>query len=128
MAEGVGFEPTLGIGIAKSIRVVEQKCYRDITHHVRQGEGERMNKLIIRDGFATINGDKTVCEMPSGSLEIVAQDGRTLFSISIDSEGAIIIWGGSVCKHHERILDDKLILFPVSSNKVCIARPEHSPG
>lgn len=84
-----------------------------------------MTKLIIRDSFATLNGDDSTVEMPSGGLEIVAEDGRTLFNIRLTPDGVIDISGGSFCKHEGHVFDDRLIIEPRASNTVKIRRPDY---
>jgi hypothetical protein len=80
--------------------------------------------MRIRDGFATINGIKTEYEMPSGSLEIIADDGKTLFGISLE-EGKIRIDSGNFCKHEGIVLDDRIEIHPIASNVVLASRPKY---
>lgn len=82
-----------------------------------------MKEMIVRDGFAVINGDKTTYTMPSGELEIVADDGRPLFCLRVF--GSILeVSGGYTCKHEGVMLDDKIVVVPVASNRVDIVRNE----
>jgi len=82
-------------------------------------------KLIIRDSHATINRDPATVEMPSGGLEIIADDGRTLFSLRLTPEGVLDLSAGSFCKHEGKIFDDRLLIAPRSSNCVTVRRPEY---
>ena len=75
-------------------------------------------KMIIRDGHATISGDETTHELPSGSLDIVSDDGRTLFGITLQATGAIRIDAGSVCKFQGVPMDEVFAITPVASNVV----------
>ncbi len=84
-------------------------------------------KLIIRDGFATLHGFTDTYELPSGSLEIIAEDGKTLFSIQLTKEGTIKVRGGHDCQHNGATLDDTLIIKPVACNVVELQRPIRKP-
>ena len=88
-----------------------------------------MNTLIIRDGHAVINGDKTTFECKSGSLEILADGGRVLFAISLDSDGLgrISVWSGSHCKHGGKMFEDKFVIVPHSSNVFDVQKTEYKP-
>lgn len=84
-----------------------------------------MATMTIRDSFATINGDKTVHEMPSGGICIVADDGQTLFDLRLTTEGHLEITPGSVCKHQGKLLDDKFVMWPRASNVMVFMKPEY---
>lgn len=84
-------------------------------------------KLIIRDGHARLAGDTTTTEMPSGCLDILAQDGNTLFSITLCENGVIRVDGGNTCKHEGRILEDRPVIYPIAANVVEIGRKEYKP-
>ena len=79
--------------------------------------------MKIRDGHATLNGDKTDHEMPSGSVEIIADDGRTLLCVTEYKDGSLRIHAGTVCKHDGKMLDRALNIRPISSNAIEITRP-----
>ncbi len=81
--------------------------------------------MKVRDGHATVNGDPTEHTMPSGSVEIIADDGRTLFSIT-EHDGCLNIHAGMVCKHKGEILDDRLMVIPIACNRIEIRRPVYS--
>lgn len=81
--------------------------------------------IVIRDSHATINGDKTQHEFHSGAIEIIASDGRALFVISLLDDGSINVSGGNVCKHHGKILEDRLVIRPMASNRVTLTKPEY---
>jgi len=84
--------------------------------------------MKIRDGNAVINGDKTEHELPSGGLEIIADDGRsTLFSVNLRKDGTLRIDAGTYCKHGGKILEDRILIKPEASNVVSIIRPEYKP-
>jgi hypothetical protein len=79
--------------------------------------------MKIRDGFATINGDTTEHELPSDSLEIIADDGKSLLRVSQQRDGSIRIHAGYVCKHGGKILDDRMLIRPIAGNVIEIIRP-----
>ena len=79
--------------------------------------------MKIRDGHATLNGDKTEHEMPSGSVEIIADDGRTLLCVTAQKDGSLRIHAGMVCNHGGKLLDDRLDIRPIASNAIEITRP-----
>jgi hypothetical protein len=54
--------------------------------------------MKIRDSHAVISGSDEEYEMPSCGLDIIAEDGRTMFSISI-RDNVLSVDGGMVCKH-----------------------------
>lgn len=82
--------------------------------------------MKIRDAHASVNGDFSTTPMPSGGLEIVGDDGRTLFTIKLQS-GALQVTAGMVCKVDGVLLDDKLSIIPHSRNCVFIERPKYEP-
>ena len=53
--------------------------------------------MVVRDGYAVLDGSKEVVEMPSGTLEIVADDGRELFSINLTERGIEISVSSPSC-------------------------------
>lgn len=79
--------------------------------------------MKIRDGHATLNGDKTEHEMPSDSVEIIADDGRTLLCVTMQKDGSLRIHAGMVCTHDGKLLDDRLDIRPIASNTIEITRP-----
>lgn len=79
-------------------------------------------KLKIRDGHATVNGDKTEYTMPSGCLDIIAEDGRALFCITLADDGGVDISASGHCRHMKTVLEDVLLLQPRSSNVIRVYR------
>ena len=79
--------------------------------------------MKIRDSFATLNGDDTEYEMTSGGLEIVGDDGRTMFCISLKGN-VLSIDGGMVCRQDEKLLDDRFILRPKAANCIDLIKTE----
>ena len=79
--------------------------------------------MKIRDGHAVIAHDPMEYLMPSGSLDIISEDGRTLFVITLNKDGSIRVSAGHVCKHLGILLDDGLQIKPLAGNVVTISRP-----
>ena len=71
--------------------------------------------MKITDSFCQINGDDTVYEMPSGGINILASDGRTMLTIS-QKDNVFHISTVTTCKHNGRVLDDRFTISPVASN------------
>ena len=83
--------------------------------------------MKVRDSCAIITGDTSEVEMPSGGLEIIADDGRTLFDIHLLKDGTLEVSSGMTCKHKGFILDSGLMVIPKASNDVLIARTKYKP-
>ena len=66
-----------------------------------------------------------VFEFPSKTIDILADDGRTLFCIKQKDDGSIDVSSGSFCKHNEVMLDGQLIIQPVATNVVNVSRNEY---
>lgn len=73
--------------------------------------------MKVRDSNSTLNGCTKVTEMPSGGLEIISDDGSTLFEISL-SGNVLSVSGGQFCKHENKTLDDRFSIKPVGSNRI----------
>jgi len=80
--------------------------------------------MKIRDGHATMNGDKTEHEIPSGSVDIIADDGQRLFGITLNKDGTIRVNFGNFCKHGGTVLDDRGCIIPIASNCFTVKRNE----
>lgn len=78
--------------------------------------------MKIRDGHALINGDKTTFTAPSGSIDIIADDNRALYDITLNEDGSIVIQVAGAAKHKEIIFDDRLTIIPVSSCTIRVLR------
>ena len=78
--------------------------------------------MRIRDAHATISGDKTEREMPSNSLDIIADDGQRLFGITLNNDSSIRVDFGHVCKHGGAALDDIGCIIPIASNCFTVKR------
>jgi len=77
--------------------------------------------MKIRDSHAELNGDSKTQTMPSSSLDVVGDDGRTLFSVAL-KDGQLEVRTGGFCKHDGIVLDEKLFVIPRYANQVFIAR------
>jgi len=78
--------------------------------------------MLIRDGHAKIDGDESTFEMPSGSVEIISEDGRELFSISIEDGHTIRVSCASTIRSEGRFFDNAILVAPRSSNVVLVSR------
>jgi len=83
--------------------------------------------MKIRDSHAAVNGEFETQQMPSGSLDIIADDGRTLFTLRL-KDGALEISSGGICKHEEQVLNEGLMITPRYSNLVTISRLPYNPN
>lgn len=81
--------------------------------------------MKIRDSFAVINGDDTVTEMPSGGLEIIAEDGRTMFALRLTKDGVLELSGGNICKHGGKLLEERISVEPMASNVIYVRKSEY---
>lgn len=84
--------------------------------------------MKIREMHASVNGSCEQFNMESGGLEIIAEDGRTLFCISFRAgePGQIEISTGSFCKHEGAMLDTGILVKPIASNVVAVRRNIYS--
>lgn len=78
--------------------------------------------MKIRDANASIEGDLTTMTMTNAGLEILGDDGRTLYAIKLD-KGTLQVTAGPVCKVDGVVLNDSLTIVPRASNCVFIQRP-----
>ena len=62
---------------------------------------------------------------PSGGIEIIGEDGRTLFGIDLREGRILRIDSGNVCKHEGIMLDDRFVIAPIASNAVNIIKTEY---
>lgn len=82
--------------------------------------------MIIRDSFATINGDKVTATIPSDQFEIIGEDGRTLFRVRLCKDAIMeVSSGGGICKHGGKFFTDRLLIEPIGSNAINIHKPEY---
>lgn len=80
--------------------------------------------MKIRDSFSRINGIDTVLEMPSGGLDILGEDNRVMFSISLKDD-TLYIDGGDTCKLNGKMLDSKFVIKPKAANCVELVKIEY---
>lgn len=80
--------------------------------------------MKIRDMHATLSDDKTEYEMPSGGLDILADDGRVLFCI-IQNGDKIEITTSCICKQGNKLLDRGMTITPRYINSIEISRAEY---
>lgn len=81
--------------------------------------------IKIRDLEAQLNGDDEVICMPSGGLEIVGDDGKILFTITLKGN-VLRVDGGNICRHEGKILDNEFLIEPRASNYINLIKKELS--
>ena len=79
--------------------------------------------MKVRDSHATLHGDDGRVLFPSGGIEIVGDDGRTLFGISLKGN-ELRIDSGSPSKHNGAMLDDRFVIKPIASNVIVLVKNE----
>jgi len=79
-------------------------------------------KMIIRDGHAYLNNDKTTFECASGTLDIVGPDGRSLFDLTIHDDGSLEISANSCVCVNDTLLDDGILVKPRAANHIIVRR------
>jgi len=80
--------------------------------------------MRIRDGHAAMNGDKTKYDMPSNGLEIIADDGRTLFGVWLAKDGSLRVTAGHHCRHAGKVFHDTFKIKPIATNLIELHRDE----
>ena len=80
--------------------------------------------MRIRDAHAAISGDMTEYGIPSNGLEIIADDGRTLFGVSLAKDGSLRVTAGHHCRHAGKVFDDTFKIKPISTNLIELHRDE----
>lgn len=80
--------------------------------------------MKIRDLHATINGNTEIFTMPSGGIEIIADDGKTLFSLRLEGN-SLLLSSGQTCKHNGEVLRDDFMIKPRASNCVDIVKTKY---
>jgi len=77
-------------------------------------------EIKARDSFAELNGVKDVLTFPNG-IEILAEDGRTLFTLTLTDDG-LEVSAGITCKHGGLVRTSALVMHPKASNCILIDR------
>lgn len=83
--------------------------------------------MKIRDAHATLNGDEIEYTMPSGSLQIVADDGHTLFELGLTKGGVLEVRAGHHCKHAGKVFEDQFRIIPSAANVFYVEKVEYKP-
>lgn len=81
--------------------------------------------MKIRDMHSTLSKDSEEYEMPSKGVDIIADDGRTLFTVCLRDGGKIEVYASGFCKHDETMFDDQIAISPRASNMVVIQRKQY---
>jgi hypothetical protein len=78
--------------------------------------------MKIRNSYSRTS-DKEPFEVGSDSIDIIAEDGRPLFTIRLTEDGGLRIDSGMICRHKGVGYDDSLVITPVSSNVIQLNKP-----
>lgn len=82
--------------------------------------------MIIRDGYARLNGDKTVYEIHDNGLEIMGSDDTPLFNLRLNPDGSLGVRAVSCTRHGDGpVLNTKLAVAPQAHNSVVVSRMEY---
>lgn len=60
-----------------------------------------------------------------GPIEIVADDGRSLYTIDLKEDGSLDIHTSGFVKHNDKILDSGLYVKPHACNMIKVFREEY---
>ena len=64
--------------------------------------------------------------MPGNEFDILADDGRTLFTLRLNDDGTLIIEAGMTAKHNDVMLAEQLTIMPLDSRRIEIRRIKHT--
>jgi len=76
--------------------------------------------MKIRDEYAKLNNDHS--EQEFSGIEIIADNGETLYSLKLDDDGVLEIIGGNFCKHNGILLKESICVFPYDNHRIFIQR------
>lgn len=79
-------------------------------------------KMIVRDADSVKNGESKTVAIASGTLDVVADDGRTLFSLTLQPDGGLLVTGGVPAKHGGLLLSEKITIEPRDRARVVVRR------
>jgi len=79
--------------------------------------------MKIRNSLAILENDKTEFDFPEGGIEILGENKRALFAISLESDGSLLISASAFCKLKGKVLEDRLLVAGVASNVIRVLRP-----
>lgn len=78
--------------------------------------------MRIRDSY---EGKMDSLVIKGESMDIIADDGKTLFGIELKPDGSLQIHGGSgYCKFNGKVFEGTLIIEPVVSNVIVVRHPQ----
>jgi hypothetical protein len=81
--------------------------------------------MKVRDCHARLNGVKDETEMPSGGLQIIADNGDTLYEVYLNDDGSLRVSVNGVCKHGGVLLDDRPLIRLKAANCFEVFRPKY---
>lgn len=82
--------------------------------------------MKIKDALTMVTGNDEEYEFYS--IRILSDCGETLFSLSLEDNGDLVIHSGDTFKLGEKILDTSLCAIPVAANALKIRRMEYKKG
>ena len=77
--------------------------------------------MKIRDSFSKLDGSGEVFTAESGGIDILSDDGRTIFSISI-KDNVLRLDAGMVCKIDDLVYEDRFSIKPIAANCIEISK------
>jgi hypothetical protein len=81
--------------------------------------------MKIRDSLPDNNGDmQEPTDIIGGSIDIVNDQGKTLFSVCLKGR-TLEVSGGDSCKHFGEFLDSGITIKPVANNYVKIIKDKN---
>jgi len=80
--------------------------------------------MKIRDSMSMLSGNKELTDFPHGGIDILADDGRVLFGLTI-KDNLLRIDSGDVCLHGDVMLNDRFSIEPVAANCVNILKHKY---
>jgi hypothetical protein len=80
-------------------------------------------KMKIKNTFPVSETDIVEAVFEDGRVDIVAEDGRDLYSLRLLEDGTLEVSVSGHVKHGDKILDTTLSIKPKASNLIEISRP-----
>ena len=68
-----------------------------------------------------IDGKESIIDINKNGLEILSDDGGTLYRLTMENGKLMVVTGG-FCEHENQQLDDVLLVQPLASKKVALER------
>ena len=68
-----------------------------------------------------VDGKDNAISIDANGLEILSDDGKTLYRLTL-ADGNLTVIAGGFCVHENRQLDETIMVQPLSTNKISIER------